>query len=258
MTMDIAAVRAGSVRHEGAVVLLQGAAVLHGLPCPWLGGWQGPLVLKGGKGHRQYSAARLVRRRVDPVDIVIVDGVRCTSPARTALELATMMPLEDSLVLLEAAGRTGHLSRDDLRSDAHREGLRQQYAQVLLRMRGMPGIDAARRAASLADPAAESAPESRARGLILRWGWPAPVVGHEMRGGDGRTYYVDLAWPSLGIVLEIDGATKYNEVSVLMAEKRREDALRETGARFFRAIAGDLWSDARVALGRVGRAVHGG
>ena len=76
-----------------------------------------------------------------------------------------------------------------------------------------------------------------------------------MVGSSGRGYYADLYWPRDGVIVEIDGATKYCDRAVLVAEKRREDDLRAAGYRMLRFVAGDVFQAAPLLADQVSRAV---
>ncbi len=234
-------VRAAALSHPGAVVSHGSAAALHGMWCPWPSGWR-DVTLCAQKSHRLFAGARLLRRALDPHDSTVVDGVACTTPARTALDLAAQTTLPEALVLVDSYGRLTRPTRRQSLDPAFRHRIREELLRATARMRNLRGVDRARYAAALADPAAESAPESYARGLILAAGLPAPVVGRPIRGADDRTYYVDLCWPDQRIVLEVDGALKYQQRADVIGEKRREDAIRLAGWRPFRAMAADLWT----------------
>lgn len=234
-------VRAAALSHPGAIVSHGSAAALHGMWCPWPSGWR-EVTLCAQKSRRLFAGARLIRRVVDPQDIAVVDGIACTTPSRTALDIAALTTLPEALVVVDSCGRLSGPARSRTLDPAFRHQIRDELLSATARMRHLRGVDRARYAAALADPAAESAPESYARGLILAAGLPAPDVGRPIRGADGRTYYVDLCWPDQRIVLEVDGALKYQQREDVIGEKQREDALRFAGWRPVRVWAADLWT----------------
>lgn len=237
-------VRAAALVHPEAIVVGEGAAAIHGLWCPRPGGWA-RVELATPQTHRRVAGVRLLRRRIDESDTTVVDGLRCTSPGRTALDIAAGATLAEGLVVVDSFGRLTGPTRRQALAASFRTDIREELLSVSARMRCVRGIDRARYAAALANPAAESAPESYARGLFLSAGFPEPAVGRPIRGADGRTYYADLYWPELRLIVEIDGALKYQERGDLIEEKRREDALRGAGNHLRRIMAADLW---RVGL----------
>lgn len=63
----------------------------------------------------------------------------------------------------------------------------------------------------LADPRAESPPESRLRLDLRRSGLPSPEVQYEIRTADGVLLArVDLAYPEARLAVEYDGATHFS------------------------------------------------
>ena len=110
---------------------------------------------------------------------------------------------------------------------------------------GRPGSARARAILSLADDGAESPGESAARFIVLRDGLPIPStqVAVETRIG---TFWADLGWPEWRLLLEYDGRSKYagSEAERFMQEKRRHDAVLETGHRILRVTKDDLTTDA--------------
>ncbi len=127
---------------------------------------------------------------VDPRDRVVVDGVRCTSIARTALDLARGRPLAESLVVLDAAVQ--RVPVEDLTS---------AYG----RLPGRRGLRALAEAMSLADPRSESPLESASRGVIIHAGLPLPELQAWLTGVDGRAHRVDFLWRAHRVIGEADG-----------------------------------------------------
>ncbi|MDO5735296.1 MAG: hypothetical protein Q4P15_02350 [Propionibacteriaceae bacterium] len=103
------------------------------------------------------------------------------------------------------------------------------------RLRGTPR---ARRVADFGDARSESAAESLSRVQMARACLPPPELQYELFDANGvfvaRT---DFAWPELRLVGEVDGRTKYGSllrpgqdpVDAIMAEKRREESIRQQG-----------------------------
>jgi len=101
-------------------------------------------------------------------EIVRVDGLLATAPARTAVELARRVDRPRSLAVLDAALRTGTVTGDDLAGQTERQA-------------GRPGIVQVRKLLPLADARAESPMESVTRLLCLTAGLPAPELQYEVR-----------------------------------------------------------------------------
>lgn len=181
----------------------------------------------------QYASSHVVDR----------NGLRVTTVARTALDLARNCPFERALVTLDHALALG-AGRDEL---------------VLLAryMSGWPGTRVLRPAIRWAEPTAESGLESMARGRTLARHLPEPRLQLPLVGASGASYRADLAWPERRVVLELDGREKYAVgMDALIAEKRREDDLRQAGWRVVRmqyddvgAPDGPRWHELAHALG---------
>ena len=137
-------------------------------------------------------------------------GVPVTSAARTALDLAAVRPLAQSIVTADSALRAGACTKEELLELAARR-----------RRRGKPRM---MRMVSCADGLSESAGESVSRIGLLGQGVPTPVLQYVV--GDFRS---DFAWPKFRTLGEFDGRIKYTDPDVLWAEKLREDALRDDG-----------------------------
>ena len=112
------------------------------------------------------------------------------------------------------------------------------------------GIGSARRAVALLDPRSESPGESFSRVIFHLARLPAPEPQFSVFAPDGR--FVgrgDFGWPDFGVLGEFDGKAKYGELlrrpgqsaeEVLIAEKQREDRLRELGWMVIRWMWQDL------------------
>lgn len=181
-------------------------------------------------------------------------GYAVTTVARTAIDLAAALPLPSSLVLLDAAGR---LLIEQMLAKARRQDYVTprlvQAARALL-------SDAARfrRSATLephialSDPCRESAAESLSAGHFYVAGLPTPEFQYPIRTSTG-TYYPDFYWPDHRLIGECDGAVKYTDHAALVAEKVREDSLRELGNRFVRWLGREVMAIPAVVVGRVSR-----
>ncbi len=218
-----------------AVVSDMSAACLHQLPI-WIQPASRVHLNRDRSGGR--TARRFVEIRGLPLpaeDVVSVDGMAVISLARTVLDLACRLPLEQAVAVGDAALRRG-LDADEL----HR---------VLERSAGRHGIGAARRALALLDGRSESVGESRSRVLFHRSGLPTPVPQFEVLDADGHFLArVDFGWPELRTVGEFDGRIKYQRAlrpghdpeAELFREKRREDAIRALDLQVVRWVNDDL------------------
>lgn len=110
-------------------------------------------------------------------ELCTVRTIRCTTPARTAYDLARRLPLESAVIrvdaLLNATGATTA-----------------EVQTIAARYPGARGIRRFRTALDLVDSGAESPQETRLRLLLVRSGLPRPVT--QIRVGNRR---IDMGWP---------------------------------------------------------------
>jgi hypothetical protein len=114
----------------------------------------------------------------------------------------------------------------------HNRVLRESLARLTNDMTNYPGIHTARWVVANADARAESPLESLGRLAFLSNRREAPLSNVWITAGR-RHYRVDHFLPETGVVLEADGAVKYNNRPdadrIVMSEKDRERDLRSLG-----------------------------
>lgn len=206
-----------------SVVSHLSAAAVHGLPL-YRGMLDRVWVTRPSGGNGRKGAVLHLRRcRLDEDEVTEVDGIRVTSLARTASDLARLLPYEWGVIECDAALNCG-LSREEL-------------LDVVGRAVGWPGARRAASAARFADGRAASPAESVSRVQIHRLGFPTPQLQFEVHDGGGVVATTDFAWEDERLVGECDGAIKYGRLlkpgqdaaTVVMAEKRREERIRGAG-----------------------------
>lgn len=159
-------------------------------------------------------------------------GLPVTDLATTVLDCIRTLPPLDGLVVLDAALRNG-LDPDDV-------------DVPLTALRGARGAARARAVLDAGDAGAESPGESATRWALLWQGFPRPTTQLPIRTRTG-SYRGDLGWPEARVLLEYDGRVKYTDREVLVAEKRRHDAIVEAGWRVLRVTREDLRDVAGLA-----------
>jgi very-short-patch-repair endonuclease len=153
------------------------------------------------------------RDTLEPDEITRVGDVRCTSPLRTAFDLAHGPDREEAVV---AVDRLANRHRFD-------PG---RLAAYCVRHRGRRGVARVPQVLALATPYSGSPTETRLRLLIVAAGLPGPQVQWVVQDVTARTaVWLDLAWPKLLIGIEYEG-----EVHV-----RRDRVLRDVG-RYTRLV----------------------
>ena len=210
----------------GTVVALASAALVHGLPLlappPRVeliapaGGWTG--VRGGVRLHGltlgEHESMPLPHRVGPP--LVSDQCVHVTTPSRTWVDLARTRPLADALAAGDAA------LRDQLCSP-------EQLAAAVEGVSGLRGCRAVARALALLSPLRESPLESASYADFVDWGTPLPEMQVTIHDDDGFVGRVDFLWRDARVIGECDGAMKYESRGVLIAERHREQRLRDLG-----------------------------
>jgi very-short-patch-repair endonuclease len=136
------------------------------------------------------------QHQLDPADVCDVDGCRVTTPIRTAWDLGRRSSLAEAVVAIDALARVGG------------------FAPVRL-LDGPPGARGRRhlaRAVGLADPRAESPPETHLRLVLVLGGLPVPEVQFRIRDGRGEVVArADLAYPAAMLAAEYDGSDHFDD-----------------------------------------------
>lgn len=208
---------------------------------------------------RRISSAPDVMRHVAPLgadDLVVIDGIRCTSLDRTVFDLVRTLPPEAAVCVADAAER--------LMAERIREWDQDAVAAWRTRLTdrldgndGARGIRQARWVVEFADGRAQLPGESVSRVQLHRLGFPAPDLQVPVRGPKGKMYFVDFGLDGCNSFGEFDGEGKYLDEAlrsgrtveqVLVDEKHREDWIRgATGRRFARWGMADIRTPATLA-----------
>jgi hypothetical protein len=150
-------------------------------------------------------------------EICELEGVRVTTPLRTACDLACLRGRSGALAVLDAFCRQFGLTPAD-------------YERMLTeRFKGRRGVKQARELAPYAVADAESLAESWPRMSIIDAGLrpPTPQVWVHLPG-IGRVR-LDLAYEHLKVAVEYDGEEFHSSDEQRSADERRRAALREAG-----------------------------
>lgn len=182
---------------------------------------------------------RVFRSPAGPEARATVLGLPVTTPTRTALDLARLLPFTSAVIGVDRLLHLGATTQEELVAAVTAPG----------RWRGRP---AARRVVLASDPGAESPQETVLRLLWVGAGLPRPVTNARILDVAGRfVARVDLLDPDAGVVGEYDGA--YHSSS----ERRSKDAavqeaLEHLGLVMVRATSPDVEGRGRLAwVGRL-------
>jgi len=217
----------------GGVLSHRSAAALWGI---WRDGDR-PAITTDGVDRRGARGIETHVARLRPGDTVLVDGIRTTKVARTLLDLAEVLTLDQLVQAIDNATGKRHLRpilMSSMLKESHgRRGLK-PLKQALLITRPQ-------------DVLTRSELERRALRLIRRHRLPTPEVNVRLHG-----YEVDLLWRHAHLVAELDGREHHDRDDAYERDTRRDTNLLARGwttARFtWRQVVNDpAWVVDRLA-----------
>ncbi|WP_245160608.1 hypothetical protein [Blastococcus sp. CT_GayMR20] len=203
------------------------AAFMHG--CTGLAGFGTPveLSLPAGVQFGPVEGLRIRRVRLPDADVVRIGTFRVTTGLRTALDIARGDPLPVAVAALDVMLAAAVVGWGELRAAG-------------AALRGGRGARRGRQATELADPRAESPPESRLRVLLTLVGLE-PVPQHTVRDATGAfVARVDLAFPAHRVAVEYDGLW-HSEDGQFASDRRRLNRLHAAGWIVLHVTAADLY-----------------
>lgn len=186
---------------------------------------------------RAAPGIRFFRSDFDPDEVCLVDGIRVTTAARTAFDLARLRDTTSGVIALD---RLANLRLIDLGDLASLFGDRRRWEGA---RRGLQSTLAA-------DAGAESPPETVTRLLCASMGLTGLLANPTVLGVDGEfVARVDLLDPATGLVIEYDGA-HHASAGQRQRDAAREERLESLGLIVVRVTGADLATEqSRRALG---------
>jgi hypothetical protein len=153
---------------------------------------------------------------IEDGDIIRRDGMLCTSPLRTVIDLSSTLNDQELGRVVDDFLRRRMLKLESLRSRVNR--LRPAPGRSVARLRRVlsariPGYDPG-----------ESELEARVRRIIDRAGLPVPTQQHRVQFGPQK-YRIDFAWPDRLVYLEGNGFGCHSIVTDLDRDARRQNEL---------------------------------
>lgn len=165
-----------------------------------------------GRHRTERQGVKGGERHLMPCDWVEVDGVKVTTPLRTAMDLGCLLPRRSALAAMDALMRAHGFTRGDL-------------TRVLPRYHRRRGVIQLRELVPWVDPRAESQPESWTRLELLDHGLPMPRLQWWILIDGIPTYRLDLAYPSARIAIEYDGEEHHTSPEDRERDRVRRDWL---------------------------------
>jgi hypothetical protein len=225
----------------GAALACRSAATVLGAPAPAYGD-PVTVVLPQDMQWRGPSGVRVRRAPLPRADVI--DGeLRCTTPLRTAWDVATVESTATAVGVLDALVRAGVL---------HPAALAHQVREAT----GRWGVRRVRAAFDLVDGRSESPPESWVRVACALGGLPVPVPQFDVVEGGVWLGRVDLAWPEARVIVEYEGAHHFDGIHIVRDDERYR-RLTAAGWNVIRIAAHDL-RDMDAVVRRVAEAVAAG
>ena len=221
--------------HESAAVRL-GIPVLGALP------ERVRVVVPPGRSRSSGAVQRLKRTLAEGEVVELDDGMRVTSPARTAVELAASRSLLTGIIAISHVRNRFGTPVAEL-------------AAVVRALGASAGVPRARIALERSSDGSESPLESLVVARCHDLGFALPEQQVVVRGIDGARYRIDFSWREGRVLGEADGRAKYFDPAirgrseadeVLWREKAREDAVRPLCERFLRVTWSEAWDGAML------------
>jgi very-short-patch-repair endonuclease len=216
------------------------AAALHG--AKWINASL-PAAIIDTNARREHCV-QVWEDRIESDEVCVVDGMRVTTPERTALDLASRLRLGPAVAAVDALVQATELKMAGVE-------------QLVERYRGRRGIKAARTALELVDEGAQSPKETWLRLLLIRAGFPRPQTQIAVRNEwSWAEAFLDMGWEDIKVAVEYDGDQHRSSRYQYVKDIRRLEKLERCGWIVVRIIAEDHPDDIvrRVREARASRA----
>ena len=215
----------------GAVLCDLSAAAHWDLPLPpWIELADNPhdtsIAVDPGGAHPDRRGVRGRRLLLPHEHVTEHRGQRVTTPARTWLDCAPLIPVEHLIAMGDVVVRREGTGTEDLHRIVHWAYRRR-------------GVLNARRALPLLDPAAESPGESLTRAHLVLNGVPRPECNRDIIVNGEWLARADLCWPDQKLIVEFDGRVHEDDLQ-RRRDARRRNLLQEAGWLVIVFTADDL------------------
>jgi hypothetical protein len=231
---------------EGAVISHGTAAAFWGLRDKW------PTLIEitvPNQTGRKIDGIRCRRCRYpSPGEILTPDGIACTSPARTMVDLAGMLGTPSLRLLVERAAVRRLLDIAALdRSLDEAEGRRG--------IKSLRVIADEWRTEDGSVPNVRSDFEALVLPRLLALGLPRPICNKTLTLGDDRLM-VDFLWEEQRLVVETDGKETHATLIAFQRDRERDQILVAAGYRVVRVTWDQTQHDLDIVVARISRALQ--
>lgn len=207
-----------------------------------------PSALPGAR-RRGIHGHRLI---VKPGEIECVEGLWLSTRARTWLDLARLLPLND---LVAAGDQLIRRPRPDLEGREGAYSTLGELKALVGRHPNLQGVVRARQALDLMRVGADSAPETFLRLSMLDAGLPEPELQIELRPGDPRSPSADLGFRLPRVAIQYDGGHHLFEPQQQI-DRRRNKAFERAGWTVIIVLKADQEDGFAGALKRIRHALR--
>lgn len=211
------------------------AAQIHGLPLPYRLQRILPAHVSAPRDVHRPRRRDLISHSTDLAedDVMTVDDLRVTTPARTYVDLAALLELSDLVAVGDVLLRDHGLTRARLDTQAR---VRDAYAGRILALRAVDWLDGA----------AASPRESHLRVLLREAGLPRPEVNGTITDDQGGFLAIgDLVFRVERVIVEYDGVA-HAPVEQRAKDASRRAVLREHGWIVVEIVGEDMLYPDRV------------
>jgi very-short-patch-repair endonuclease/predicted transcriptional regulator of viral defense system len=226
-----------------------GTVVSHGSAAELIGLWDVRAsvvdVIPPSWSGREIDGIRWHRVRLpEPSEIAVLDGILCTTVARTIVDMAGRSGWAPLRRLVEQAAIMRRLDIAEIDLVLSRG-----------RRRGAPRLRA------ILDPwrkTAESRPRLRSRlearllPRLIEEGLPAPRTNVKLRV-EGRTLEVDLLWDEQRLAIETDGEETHGTSAAFQRDRWRDQLLVAAGYRTARVTWAQVRDEPNAVVNRIAR-----
>jgi very-short-patch-repair endonuclease len=215
------------------------AAALHG--AKWISAARPGEIIHGNR--HPPSRLRTWADSIAEDEIEEIHGIRVTTPARTALDIACRYPVDEAVAAIDSLARATGLKPPDV------ELLAQRYA-------GRRGINRARTTLDLIDSGAESPRETWLRLVLTRAGMPRPQTQIAVHDKFGQLIAcLDMGWQDIMVAVEYEGDHHRTDRRQFNKDIRRTEILAGLGWIVVRVTSEDCEADIirRVGAARASR-----
>jgi hypothetical protein len=220
---------------RSATVAGLSAAALH--RTAWIDDW---LLAELNRGSRDKTRGIILHSdTLDDDEMCVRDGIRLTTPARTAFDLGRRIGLTAAVIRLDALMNATELKVADVELLAERH-------------RGARGLVQLRQALQLVDGGAESPYETKTRLVLVGAGLPRPQTQIEVLNDWGAvTARIDMGWEEWKVGVEFDGAQHWTDPAQRTWDIDRLAELEARGWTIIRVSADMLRHRPHVVIARI-------